>query len=405
MSIAAPIQSGMTSDQRTEARTREIGRQIFARVREERPMAGSAAWWDEKMMGLTMRDEGVKIQLFRFVDALPALRTPSQISRHLKEYFTQVEHRLPALARPVLHWLPEDGWVGRTVARAAQFNVRRLAKRFIAGSDLPETLEAITQLRRRSLAFTIDLLGEAVLSESEAERYQGQYLHFLEGLAREANEWPENRLIDRDHTEPIPRVNVSIKLSSLYSQFDPIDPERASSAVREKLRPILRLAQKRWGFVNIDMESHALKDLTLRIFKEVFDEPEFRDWANVGIAMQAYLRSCRADLEELAAWARKRPAPVWVRLVKGAYWDYETIIAAQQSWPVPVWTQKSESDANFEACTEFLIENRELLRPAIASHNVRSIAHALALFEKHDVPPRMGNFRCCMGWPSRSNRR
>src|SRR3954467_8752731 len=149
MSIAAPIQSGMTSD-RLEARTREIGRQIFARVREERPLAGTAAWGDEKMMGLTMRDAGGKIQLFRCVDALPALRSPSQISRHLKEYFTQVKERLPALARPILHWLPEDGWVGKTVARAAQFNVRRLAKRFIAGSDLPQTLAAITELRRRS---------------------------------------------------------------------------------------------------------------------------------------------------------------------------------------------------------------------------------------------------------------
>src|SRR5438132_4866800 len=231
MSIAAPIQSGMMRDERLEARTREIGRGIFARVREERPAVASTAWWDEKMMGLTMRDEGVKIQLFRFVDALPALRTSSQISRHLKEYFAQVRERLPTVARPILRWLPEDGWVGRSVARAAQFNVRRLAKRFIAGSDLPQTLEAIKELRRRSLAFTIDLLGEAVLSESEAERYQGQYLYFLEGLAREANDWPENRLIDRDHTEPIPRVNVSFKLSSLYSQFDPIDPVRASSAV------------------------------------------------------------------------------------------------------------------------------------------------------------------------------
>ncbi|HEV8606298.1 MAG TPA: L-glutamate gamma-semialdehyde dehydrogenase [Tepidisphaeraceae bacterium] len=397
MSVAATIQSGMMSDQRLEARTREIGRRIFARVREERPGVGSAGWWDEKMMGVTMRDEGVKIQLFRFVDALPALRTPRQITRHLKEYFAQVEERLPAVALPILRWLPENGWVGRSVARAAQFNVRRLAKRFIAGSDLPQTLEAIAELRRRSLAFTIDLLGEAVLSESEAERYQGQYLHFLEGLTREANDWPENRLIDRDHGEPIPRVNVSIKLSSLYSQFDPIDPERASGAVRERLRPILRLAQKRWGFVNIDMESDALKDLTLRIFKEVFDEPEFRDWANVGIAIQAYLRSCRSDLEDLAAWTRKRPAPVWVRLVKGAYWDYETIVAAQQGWPVPVWTEKGETDANFESCTEFLVENREVLRPAIASHNVRSIARALALFEKYEVPARMGEFQMLYG--------
>ena len=112
MSLVAPSESGTISDSRLEARTREIGRQIFARVREEQPAVGTAPWWDEKMMGLTMREEGVKIQLFRFVDALPALRTPRQISRHLKEYFAQVQERVPALARPILRWMPEDGWVG-----------------------------------------------------------------------------------------------------------------------------------------------------------------------------------------------------------------------------------------------------------------------------------------------------
>src|SRR5436309_7018156 len=125
MSIGAPIQSGMTPSSRLEARTREIGRAIFARVKDEQPGVASAGWWDEKMMGLSMRDEGVKIQLFRFVDALPALRTPRQITRHLKEYFAQVQERLPAIARPILRGLSEDGWVGRSVAAAAQFNVRR----------------------------------------------------------------------------------------------------------------------------------------------------------------------------------------------------------------------------------------------------------------------------------------
>src|SRR5947207_8022069 len=123
MSMAAANSSGMmiaSGDGRVEARTREIGKQIFERVKGEAPAVGSAGWWDEKMMALTMRDERVKIQLFRFVDALPALKTHRQISGHLKEYFLQVQERLPAITRPVLRWLPADGWVGKTVARAAQ---------------------------------------------------------------------------------------------------------------------------------------------------------------------------------------------------------------------------------------------------------------------------------------------
>src|SRR5205807_1545458 len=180
--------------------------------------------------------------------------------------------------------------------------------------------------------------------------------------------------------------NLSVKLSSLYSQFDPIDPDGTGRVVRARLRPILRLARDNRCFVNIDMEQYASKDLTLRIFREMLDEDEFRDWPDVGIALQAYLRDSEDDLRALGEWARRRGTPVWVRLVKGAYWDYETVIAAQQAWPVPVFTQKWESDANYEKMTRFLLERSELLRPAFGSHNVRSLAHALALADKLSLP-------------------
>ena len=164
-------------------------------------------------------------------------------------------------------------------------------------------------MRRRSLAFTVDLLGEATITEAEAERYQADYLDLIDGLSRQVNAWPPIDLIDRGCQGPLPRVNVSIKLSSLYSQFDPIDPEGTSRAVRARLRPILRAARGTQAFVNVDMEQYAYKDLTLRIFREVLEEEEFRDWPDVGIAIQAYLRDCAADLEELAHWASSAARP------------------------------------------------------------------------------------------------
>ena len=150
-------------------------------------------------------------------------------------------------------------------------------------------------------------------------------------------------------------------------------------------------------FVNIDMEQYAYKDATLRIFRDVFAEEEFRDWADVGIAVQAYLRDTGDDLAALADWARQRGTPVWVRLVKGAYWDFESVIAAQNDWPLPVWAEKPETDANYEAQTAFLMEHHTFLRPAIASHNVRSIAHALAQAEVHGVPARGFEFQMLFG--------
>ena len=379
-----------------ETRTREIGRQVFKLSREGDGRAAEP-WWDRWMMGLTMRDERVKSQLFRFIDVLPALREPAQINAHLREYLGSVRERLPGGLGLAINWLPSDGWLGGKISGLARSNARRMARRFIAASDLPGVIAAIRAMRERRLGFTIDLLGEAVLSASEAFRYQRSYLQLIEGLTADASTWPTVGQIDVGADGPLPRVNVSVKLSSLFSQFDPIDPAGTSLAVRERLRPILRAARQRGAFVNVDMEQFAYKDMTLRIFRDVLDEEEFRGWPDVGIAVQAYLKSCGDDLAMLAGWAGRRGTPVWVRLVKGAYWDYESVIAAQNNWPVPVFAQKSETDASYEAQTSFLIEHHDVLRPAIASHNIRSIAHALASAEARGLPARSFEFQMLYG--------
>ncbi|HMC87965.1 MAG TPA: proline dehydrogenase family protein, partial [Gemmataceae bacterium] len=375
-------------DPSVEALTQDYGREIFARLGRTMPLPFSPSWWDERLMNWTMAAEAVKVQLFRFIDVLPLLHSPAEINRHLREYFNEARAELPRWMTAALPYMPSNGLAGRLLARAARHNAERLARRFIAGSNLEEALRAIAGLRRRSLAFTVDLLGEATVTEAEAERYQAEYFHLIEGLSRHVNGWESVDLIDRDHQGPLPRVNVSVKLSSLYSQFDPLDPEGTSRAVRTRLRPILLAARRSHVFVNVDMEQFAYKDLTLRVFREILEEAEFRDWPDVGIAIQAYLRDCLTDLEALARWAEQRGTPVWVRLVKGAYWDYETVVAAQQGWPIPVFTEKWQTDANYERATRFLLEHHDLLRPAFGSHNVRSLAYALAMAQKLGVPER-----------------
>ena len=273
-----------------------------------------------------------------------------------------------------------------------------MARKFIAGSNVAEAVEAVRDMRTRQLGFTIDLLGEATVTESEADHVQKQYLDLLAGLTREVNAWPEVPGIDRDDRGAIPRVNVSVKLSALYSQFDPIDPDGTSRAVCARLRPILGLAKRTGAFVNFDMEQHSFKDATLRIFRDLLTEPEFRDWPDVGIAVQAYLRDTETDLHQLLDWVKQtRRCPVWVRLVKGAYWDYETVIAAQNDWPVPVFTRKRESDANFEKLSEFLLANIDWLVPAFGSHNIRSLAHAMAVAERLKVHNRRFEFQMLYG--------
>ncbi|QJW99785.1 L-glutamate gamma-semialdehyde dehydrogenase [Frigoriglobus tundricola] len=386
----------MTSD--LDTRTKEFGREIFARLDRQGPVLFTRAWLEDKLMGLGMHDPALKVQLFRFVDTLPYLKRPEEVSRHLREYLNEARDEVPWWVRWGTKVIPNGGVLGQVLAFASQRGAEQMARKFIAGSNVAEAVAAVRAMRDRRLGFTIDLLGEATITEPEADHVQKQYLDLLHGLTRDVNALPEAPLIDRDDRGPIPRVNVSVKLSALYSQFDPIDPTGTSRAVRKRLRPILALAKQTGAFVNFDMEQHSFKDVTLQIFREILTEPEFRDWPHVGIAIQAYLKDTEADLHALLDWAKTvRKTPVWIRLVKGAYWDYETVIAAQNHWPVPVFTKKWQSDANFEKLTEFLLANVEWLVPAFGSHNIRSISHALAVAEKLKVPPRRFEFQMLYG--------
>jgi RHH-type proline utilization regulon transcriptional repressor/proline dehydrogenase/delta 1-pyrroline-5-carboxylate dehydrogenase len=383
----------MTSD--LDARTKQFGREIFARLDRQGPVLFTRAWLEDKLMGLGMHDPALKVQLFRFVDTLPYLKEPADVARHLREYLNEAKDELPWWARWGTRLIPV---LGPALAFAARHGAEQMARKFIAGSNVGEALDAVRRMRDRRLAFTIDLLGEATITETEADHVQKQYLELLSGLTREVNALPEEPIIDRDDRGPIPRVNVSVKLSALYSQFDPIDPVGTGRAVRTRLQPILALAKRTGAFVNFDMEQYSFKDTTLSIFRDILSEPEFRDWPHVGIAIQAYLRDTETDLHQLLDWAKNvRKTPVWIRLVKGAYWDYETVIAAQNHWPVPVFTQKWQSDANYEKLTEFLFANVDWLVPAFGSHNVRSIAHAMAVAERFRVPPQRYEFQMLYG--------
>ncbi len=381
-----------------ESRVQAYGKEIFGRVDRGGPILFSRNWWDDKLMGLSMGNEALKVQLFRFVDTLPYLNDPADVGKHLREYLTEAKDSLPWWAKAGIGFIPERGFAGKILAKQAKGNAEKMARKFIAGSNVEEAIAAVMELRGKELTFTIDLLGEATITEKEADHVQQQYFDLLNGLPPIINAAPQIPIIDCDDRGPIPRVNVSVKLSALFSQFDPIDPEGTSKAVRNRLRPILVLAKKTDSFVNFDMEQYSFKNTTIKIFRDILMEPEFRNWPHVGIAIQAYLKDTEEDLRKLRDWARdERKCPVWIRLVKGAYWDYETVMAAQNGWPVPVWTQKWESDACFERCTRFLMENYQHLCPAFGSHNIRSISHALAVAEELGVPKNRFEFQMLYG--------
>lgn len=388
MSSLAPFPDVFTPLQlaAVEHETQELGRQLFGAVRGGQPHIWQRRWWDEKLLAWTMRDEGLKTQLFRFVDVLPMLQSADSVTEHLQEYLADVKQHLPAPARVALGIARRMPFTRAAVARAARLSARDMARRFIAGETQDEVVRAAKEQREHHRAFTLDILGEAVLTEREAEQHFRDYLSLLENLAPQIATWPADPLVDSDDRGPIPRLNLSVKLSALDSQFDAIDPDETLARVGSRLRELFRTAKRLGAFINVDMESYEKKSLTLQIFQTILSEPEFNAWTDVGIVLQCYLRDTPADLVALRDWSAQRGTPVWVRLVKGAYWDFETIRAHANGWPVPVFEQKWQSDVCYEQATRFVLLNRQHLRPALASHNIRSLAHGIAAARVLEIP-------------------
>ena len=363
-------------DPALEERIRGIGNDLFARM-EAHPAPGifSKKGAYARIMEWAMKDPAFKTQLFRFVDVLPSLHSSADIVQHLQEYLGDKAVELhPALKAG----LAASSFAPGIVAGPVKAQIVDMAGQFVSGKDTADLIRQIRKNAKQGLAVTIDLLGEAVVSNEEADVFLNRNREVLDDVSAFYAQEKEPAASDVGPEGILSRLNLSVKISALTPEVHPADPENSVEALKRRLRPILRRAAEVGALINFDMESYKLKDLTLALFKSILEEPEFSQKPGVGIALQAYLRDCEQDLRDLLAWARARGRRLNVRLVKGAYWDYETIVARQREWPVPVWTRKPESDANYEKLTSFLLENVGTVTPNFASHNVRSISHAIA---------------------------
>ncbi|MCD8489784.1 MAG: L-glutamate gamma-semialdehyde dehydrogenase [Desertifilum sp.] len=374
-----------------EAKTQEIAKQLLAATREKRSFFAQMRDqmnWDDKILNWAMSNPGLRVQLFRFIDCLPALRSKSEISHHLQEYLTTEAVELPAALKGILNFTNPDSMPGQIAAGTVSTAVETLAHKYIAGENLKQVIKTIERLRKDKMAFTLDLLGEAVITETEAQAYLESYLDLITQLTAEAKSWKTIPEIDQADGEALPVIQASVKLTAFYSQFNPFDDQGSQERVTERIRTLLRHAKEKGAAIHFDMEQYVYKDLTFAILKQILMEEEFRSRTDIGITVQGYLRDSVTDLKDLIAWAKERGYPVTVRLVKGAYWDQETIKSQQHNWSQPVFNDKAETDANFERLTQLLLENHEYLYAAIGSHNVRSQALALAIAETLNIPRR-----------------
>ncbi|HEY6396676.1 MAG TPA: proline dehydrogenase family protein [Solirubrobacteraceae bacterium] len=359
-----------------ERHIREIGGELAAAFPSSarHPMRAL----DARAMDFASSDQQLKAALFRFVDVTPACRSLDDLARHLRDLLEEVPEAPPpiAAAMRIAHTR-----AGRTaLGAAAAAGVKHMAHRFIVAESPAEALAGLRALWDRGVASSVDLLGEATVTEPEADHYANRCDEALEQIATAAPRWASRPTLEADRSGPIPRANVSVKISALTPLLRADAPERGRRDAAGRLRPLLRHARELGAHVHIDMESLDSREAVLELVLELLIEPEFLEGPSAGLVLQAYLRDSPDQAARILEWARTSPrsSPLQVRLVKGAYWDHELVQARQHGWPTPVFEVKAECDRNFEELTVRLLQSRPAVRVAIASHNLRSVANAIA---------------------------
>jgi RHH-type proline utilization regulon transcriptional repressor/proline dehydrogenase/delta 1-pyrroline-5-carboxylate dehydrogenase len=365
-----------------EANVGVLARRL-AELAGERSRVVASSWWSEQMLEWAMSHPSFRTELFRFVDVFPATAGDADILRHLDEYFAGPEiPKVLDLGLGVADHLPFGPAAAAALARR---NISRVAEQFIVGAGPAEAVAGLERLWRRGSAFTVDLLGEKTVTEEEADRYAARVAELVAALVDATSRWPPDDHLEADDVGPLPRVNVSVKPTALASRFTPLTRAEGLEQAKDRLRPVLRQARAGGAFVHFDMEHYEVKDLTLQLVREVLGEPEFAD-LEAGAVVQAYLKDSRDDLADLIAFSASRPRPLTVRLVKGAYWDTETVLARAEGWPVPVYEHKEETDANFERCVRLLHDHHGEVRAAFGTHNLRSLAYAVEYARTQGIP-------------------
>jgi RHH-type transcriptional regulator, proline utilization regulon repressor / proline dehydrogenase / delta 1-pyrroline-5-carboxylate dehydrogenase len=377
---------------------------------------------------LTARYDLIRIHLLKFLALLPSLdhdRSGKEVKRNLVESLRRLRHDSDNLtkekkrgSRPLPFYLYFLTGLGHKLAvilpphllaSVVRYLVRQMARRFIAGENIVSSNRTIRELRASERQATLDQLGELVVSDREANEYLEKVLQLIHGLKQHIPKGEKN-------AAGIMNAHVSIKVSALAHDVRPHAFEAAYNMIAPRLRRILQEARREQVFVNVDAEHYHLRDLVLRIYRKVLLEtPELRDYDQTGIVVQAYLRDGYQHLLEVVELARARGIRMPIRLVKGAYWDAETIEASAHQFFPPQFLNKEESDLHFRQLAYKALEHHQFIQLAVGSHNLQDHAFVEAVRELrfplapviehqclHMTYEALSHGLARMGWPTRN---
>jgi RHH-type proline utilization regulon transcriptional repressor/proline dehydrogenase/delta 1-pyrroline-5-carboxylate dehydrogenase len=344
-------------------------------------------------LGLTAQFALLRIHLLKFLAILPSLdhdKNGSEVKRILLEALSRFiqDNKKSADAKKKgnerslpkrLSFFIIIGYYcayltpAKLLTSLVRKSVKLMARRFIAGESIETADKSLKSLFDTKRDVTLDQLGELVVSEREADHYCNEVLKLVKGFSLHVHKGELN-------SAGINRAHVSIKVSALCSDFKPHAEDYTYQLVTPRLKKILLAAKEEDVFINIDAEHYHYRDIVFKIYKRLLLEtPELKDYKSTGIVVQAYLRDAYKHLAEIIELAKVRNICMPVRLVKGAYWDAETVEGTAHSFNAPQFLNKEETDIHFRQLIYKIYEAHPHLKLCIASHNFSDHAFSEAL--------------------------
>jgi RHH-type proline utilization regulon transcriptional repressor/proline dehydrogenase/delta 1-pyrroline-5-carboxylate dehydrogenase len=258
------------------------------------------------------------------------------------------------------------GRVGEPAIRlAVRQAMRIMGQQFVMGRSIDEALKRAAVKDGAAYRYSFDMLGEAALTQPDAERYQQAYRDAIAALGKHPKAG-----------DVLEAPSISVKLSALHPRYELAKRTRVHAELTAKLLELAQLAMAQGVALTVDAEEADRLELSLDVIGAVFAHPSLAGWNGFGLAVQAYQKRAPFVIDWLADVARQHGRRWCVRLVKGAYWDSEIKRAQELGLGgYPVYTRKPNTDVSYLACARRMLDaGSALIYPQFATHNAHTIA-------------------------------
>ena len=272
------------------------------------------------------------------------------------------------------------------IRKGVDMSMRLMGEQFVTGETIGEALANASRREDKGFRYSYDMLGEAALTEHDAQKYLASYEQAIHAIGKASN----GRGI---YEGP----GISIKLSALHPRYSRAQYERVMAELYPRLLSLTLLARQYDIGLNIDAEEADRLELSLDLLERLCFEPQLTGWNGIGFVIQAYQKRCPHVIDYVIDLARRSRHRLMIRLVKGAYWDSEIKRAQIEGLEgYPVYTRKVYTDVSYIACARKLLAVPEVIYPQFATHNAHSLA-AIYQIAGQNYYPGQYEFQCLHG--------